>query len=177
MVAFHLGNIRPRWRHAAPLALAVVAGLLLAPQLRARLEPTFPRADKREKVANYADWRAACEWIATHTPAEATFLTPRTCQTFKWYSGRSEVATWKDLPQDAESIVAWRQRVEDLYGTGDADEPWYDSLAEIDVDRLRRVGAEYGAGYVLTDVDPPLDLPCLYRNETYAVYELASGMQ
>jgi hypothetical protein len=175
MVAFQLGNIRPRWRVAAPVMLALIATWLLEPQLAARIAPEAPRADKPGKTANLADWRDACDWIAAHTPVEATFLTPRTAQTFKWYAGRSEVATWKDLPQDADSIVAWRRRLEDLYGTGDSSEPWYDSLAEIDVARLRRVGEKYGARFIVCESDPPLDLPCLYRNSTYAVYELGPG--
>ncbi len=163
-----------RWwaRIATSLALA---GLLLAPQFVARLSPGTPRADKPGKVTNYPDWRDACEWIAANTPPEARFLTPRTAQTFKWYAGRSEVATWKDLPQDAESIVAWRQRLEDLHGTGDSAEPWYDSLAEAPPSRLRDVAQRYDAQYLLTESEPPLDLKCIYQNDSYAVYEIASS--
>lgn len=171
-----LGTQWPESRWSARFATAVaLSGLLLAPQLVARLSPGVPRADKPGKVANHADWRDACEWIAANTPVEARFLTPRTAQTFKWYAGRSEVATWKDLPQDAASIVAWRERLQDLYGTGDPTEPWYDSLAETPVEQLRRAGGRYDAQYVLTEREPPLDLKCLYQNETYAVYELPAS--
>jgi len=172
-VAYRLSELRPSWRLTAPLTLAAVACLTLTPQIAARFTPTVPRADKPGKVANYAYWLDACEWIARHIPAEARFLTPRTAQTFKWYAGRSEVVTWKDLPQDAKSIVAWHERLEDLYRTGDKSDPWYDSLAEVDVDRLRHVGEKYDAQFLLTEAQPPVDLPCLYRNETYAVYELS----
>ena len=82
------------------------------------------------------------------------------------------MATWKDLPQDAPGIVAWRERLEDLYGTGDAEEPWYDSLAETPRDRLLAAAQKYQAGYILTEAEPALDFLCLYRNTTYAVYEL-----
>jgi hypothetical protein len=172
-VAYRLSELRPKRRLTAPLTLAAVACLTLTPQIAARFTPTVPRADKPGKVASHVDWRDACEWIARHTPAEARFLTPRTAQTFKWYAGRSEVVTWKDLPQDATSIVAWHERLEDLYGTGDKSDPWYDSLAEIDVNRLRQVGEKYDAQFLLTEAQPPVDLPCLYRNETYAVYGLS----
>ena len=78
------------------------AGWQLSPQLVAHT--TVPcRADKKGKVENHGDWRDACaEWIATHAQPGAKFLTPRTARTlFKWYAAHSEVATWKDLPQDA----------------------------------------------------------------------------
>lgn len=163
---------RPKWRAAATIALLAFAGWQLAPQIMARFADPIPRADKPGKVQNHVDWRDACEWIAVHVPAGARFLTPRTAQTFKWYAARSEVVTWKDLPQDAAGIVAWRERLEDLYGTGDAEEPWYDSLAETPRDRLLAAAQKYQAGYILTEAEPALDFPCLYRNATYAVYEL-----
>ena len=41
--------------------------------------------------------------------------------------------------------------------------------------RLRALGRQYGAQYVLTSIDPPLDLPRIYANKSYAVYELPPG--
>jgi hypothetical protein len=37
---------------------------------------------------------------------------------------------------------------------------------------LRRIGRDYDAGYLLTEAEPPLALPVLYRNDSYAVYGL-----
>jgi hypothetical protein len=166
------GVSRPAWRVAGAVALLAFAGWQLSPQIGARFDNPVPRADKKGKVENHADWRDACEWIDAHVPARARFLTPRTSQTFKWYAKRSEVATWKDLPQDAPGIVAWRERLEALYGTGDPEEPWFDSLAKTPRDRLLAAARKYDADYILTVAEPALDFPCLYRNTTYAVYEL-----
>ncbi|HEY4311485.1 MAG TPA: DUF6798 domain-containing protein [Pirellulales bacterium] len=166
----HIGG-----RVASSVLLLAASAWLLQPQIAARLSPPIPRADKPGKVANHFDWRDACQWVAAHTPADARFLTPRTAQTFRWYAARSEVATWKDLPQDAQSIVAWRERLDEVYGTGDPEDPWYESLAETPTDRVRSVAKKYGAGYILTESQPPLDFPCLYHNETYSVYELPSA--
>jgi len=133
-----------------------------------------PRADKPGKVDNYADWRAACEWIANNTPAHARFLTPRGAQTFKWYAQRSEVATWKDIPQDSASIVEWWGRLKEIHAEDPraSDPDWRDSLADLSPTKLAELGALYGAAYVLTSSVPRLDLPCEYRNNTYAVYAL-----
>ena len=55
--------------------------------------------------------RDSCDWIKNNTPADARFITPDQQQTFKWYAHRSEVVNWKDVPQDAEAMVDWSQRV------------------------------------------------------------------
>jgi hypothetical protein len=133
-----------------------------------------PRADKPGKVLDYADWRGACAWVAEHTPADVLFLTPRTAQTFTWHAGRGQVASWKDLPQDARAIVEWWNRLEEIYGSPapDVQGKWVDSLSELDPEKLRRLGAKYGARYLLTEADPPLALPRRYQNNSYAVYDL-----
>ena len=172
-LAYRLADVRPRLRLVAPAALGAAACWALAPQIQARFATAaVPRADKPGKVENYTDWRTACEWVAGHTPLQARFLTPRTAQTFRWYAGRSEVATAKDLPQDADNIVAWRERLDDLFGSGNPGKPWLPTLADLEVDRLLELGEKYDAQYLLTEALPPVDLPRLYRNDTYAVYDL-----
>jgi uncharacterized protein DUF6798 len=133
-----------------------------------------PRTDKPGKVLDHADWKAACDWIAGHTPSDATFLTPRNAQTFTWYAGRGQVVSWKDIPQDSRAIVEWRRRLEAIYGTPNPDVHgmWFESLAERRPEDLRRLGVEFGAAYLLCEADPPLALPRLYQNNSYAAYSL-----
>ena len=133
-----------------------------------------PRADKPGKVVDHADWRAACEWVAAHTPADALFLAPRNAQTFTWYAGRGQVVSWKDLPQDARAIVEWWGRLEEIYGSPapDVQGKWLESLSERSPAKLRRLGAKYGARYLLTEAEPELAMPRLYQNNSYAVYDL-----
>lgn len=133
-----------------------------------------PRADKPGKVLDGADWRAACQWAAEHTPAEALFLTPRNAQSFTWYAGRGQVVSWKDLPQDARAIVAWWKRLEEIYGSPapEIHGPWFESLCQRSAEDLRRLGSKYGARYLLAEAAPALALPLLYQNNSYAVYDL-----
>lgn len=133
-----------------------------------------PRTDKPGKVLDGADWRAACRWAAEHTPADALFLTPRNAQSFTWYAGRGQVVSWKDLPQDARAIVAWWKRLEEIYGSAApaVQGPWLESLCERKPAELRRLGLKYGARYLLAEAEPPLALPRLYQNNSYAVYDL-----
>ncbi len=68
-------------------------------------------ADPARTAAIARHWQAVCTWSRNHTPPDAVFLTPRGQQTFKWYAHRSEVVSWKDVPQDSAGIAEWQQRV------------------------------------------------------------------
>lgn len=163
--------------------LAIV-GAGVAWQLLAVVRAPFPRADALNKVADHEAWREACRWIQKNTPADAIVLTPRTAQTFKWYAGRSEVATWKDIPQNADDLVEWWRRINDLHATEGRvpDQRFYESLAERgaipgELTKIRGFASreKYRAGYLLTAAEPKLDFAerdRLFVNRAYAVYRL-----
>ena len=94
-------------------------------------------------------WQDCCQWIAAETPPRAKFLTPRRQQTFKWYAGRAEVATWKDIPQDAASIVAWRQVLAELYPP--KPEHWQEDLAAFSDEQLVALARKYDCQYIVID--------------------------
>jgi len=104
------------------------------------LTPQAPRADR---MPHYFAWREACDFVAqppeeNGIPRNARFLTPRMAQTFKWYTGRSEVANWKEIPQAPGETFEWWRRMRLIYGNRDDPEhPWYESLKEVDPDRLQ----------------------------------------
>lgn len=166
-------GFRPPQRWVVLASLFIAAWHLLACGVH-RVRPDLPRGDRPPKVENYADWRDACRWIADSTPPDALFLTPRLQQTFKWHTNRAEVVTWKDIPQDARSIVLWWQRIEAIHATGslDPDQRWYESLATMETQRVASLAHRFGADYVLTAAQPPLALPRRYQNNSYAVYEV-----
>ncbi len=165
-------------RTAVARFAAVLAGLALIYHFGSltiqRLQPTTPRA---ERLANPLDWQEACFWAADerNTPPTARFITPRLAQTFKWYANRAEVATWKDVPQNAAEIVQWRTRLQDLFAAdgGDPEYPRNESLNELDLRRIEELGRKYQADFLITEsTDPPLNLKVVYRNESYIIYQL-----
>ncbi|MDA1053066.1 MAG: hypothetical protein O3C40_21650 [Planctomycetota bacterium] len=103
---------------------------------------TKPQADRC-----YQDWLATCDWIATHTPADEIFLTPRNQQTFKWYAQRGEVAAWKDIPQDAAGVVRWKRRIDEIF----PDRLGGYDLAAHGEHELQRLAAKYGFRHVVID--------------------------
>jgi hypothetical protein len=149
------------------------AGLWLAGRSE---RPIFPRQPRADRLADFRAWKEACTWVAEsgEIPASARFLTPRVAQTFKWYAGRGEVGTLKEMPQDAAGLVRWWRRLEDLHATGlEPPDRWYISLAEQGAGRLRQLAARYDAQYAITEAtEPPLSLPVVFQNRSYIIYRL-----
>jgi L-rhamnose mutarotase len=154
----------------------VAAGLLVAGHLAFCVAALGQPAPVMVDEFPYQEqWRDVCQWIARSTiPRNARFLTPRTAQTFKWQTGRAEVANWKDVPQDARSLVEWWRRMNTLYASGmlPPEEPWQQSLLENDAETLLEMGRRYQADYLVDFASQPLALELLYENDAYAVYRL-----
>ena len=109
-----------------------------------------------------------CQWVQRFTPAESLFLTPTFSQTFKWYAGRAELATWKDIPQDAQSVVEWTKLRERIAATG-----VYNSEMVLDPTALQALIVDRDLDYVVTvrefgQLD--WDLRFVFQNDTFQVY-------
>lgn len=122
----------------------------------------------------YQDWKEVCRWVKEHTPPEARFITPRMKTTFKWYTGRSELVTWKDIPQDARSVVAWWEKLKDLYVVNDPrfGSWWVRNVNALGADRVLSLAAKYQIDYILTVNDRPLRLEVVFSRpgNVFVVY-------
>jgi hypothetical protein len=181
-----LSDENRRWRTAAKI-LVLLAFLLVGyssidrmmqgvpPSVNNRLMGWDMEADATSKRKVFEDWLAVCNWAALSTPDDEVFLTPRHQQTFKWYSGRSEVVNWKDVPQDAINLIEWKKRFQEIYP---------DRLGAIRVTinykTLREFRNRYQVRYMVVDrrvVGEHLPLLRVYPTESndnanYAVYEM-----
>jgi len=175
-ILFRFELSRPKW-HVWLLAGAMLAaGLPLAQTIVRRHRHPVPSADVG--VANLEAWREACQWVAEETPPDAVFLTPRLAQTFRWYAGRAEVVSRKDIPQDAAGIVEWWRRLLAIHciDPGTENARWRESLAELGAERLRELGREFGADYVITSAEPAVALQRVGPlNPSFAIYRLPAG--
>jgi len=132
-----------------------------------------PQMRRRREIQAVADWMKMCDWIVENTAPDSIFLTPRLSQTFCWYAGRPEVVTHKNIPQDARGIVAWQQRIDDVFGNReDPDSRYVRSLNRQGEQRLRELAGKYGADYVLTTTDRWLNLPMVHSNRSFCLYRL-----
>jgi hypothetical protein len=158
LLAFDLAAQRSHW----PLPGAMVS----------------PRADVH---VNAPAWADICGWVAEHTPPGARFLTPRGSASFTWRTGRPEVVSWKNSPQDAASLVEWRRRIIDCFSRDGRLADLERSTATLGVERLREVAHRYAADFAIVPANvaglEALPFERLHGNAGYVVLDLrgASG--
>ncbi len=177
-----------------------VALLLVAPTWRLatfvnlRGTHVIPRsAPPKESIAD--GWLDVCRWAREATSPDAVFLVPRGCDSFKWEAQRAEVGSWKEIPQDARSIVRWFRDMERLYATPgtkrDSATRWTSPLVCVFAmrgrDQILKQSAEMGYQFAILET-PPYVLVAypelmknleafwkadeVYRNDQYIVLRL-----
>ena len=145
------------------LALIVVAAPCwrLCYYVDLRGTKVIPRsAPPKESIAD--GWIDACRWVRDNTPEDAIFLVPRGCESFKWHARRAEAGNWKEIPQDANSIVEWSRKMERFYANpGDPEGSptrWNQALNVVFLnkgrERVLKESAEDGYHYAIVETPP-----------------------
>jgi hypothetical protein len=136
------------------------------------------------------EWESAQQWARDHTPRETLFITPPQRwwlyeSDWRVYSERSTVATLGDLLEAAfapEYIDTWRPRFEAVAPgaleqfRGDyfenkalTAEAFYRNTAG----DFLRLGQALGAEYLVTERPHTYDLPIVYENAGFVIYDLS----
>ncbi|MDR1480244.1 MAG: hypothetical protein LBJ00_15010 [Planctomycetaceae bacterium] len=151
---------------------------------------TFPKSESKKIIQAYR-WREACNWIANtaNTPKSANFFIPYDSVTFKWYANRSNVAVWKEVPQDAKSLIQWAISIDELFGEVDdsgqgkrllinriSKKPFSQMLLKKSPKEMQRLQEKYSFDYILAPTNPNLSkrfgFKIIYKNSEYCVYEV-----
>jgi len=117
-------------------------------------------APPKDSIAD--GWLDACRWARENTPEKAIFLAPRGCDSFKWEARRAEAGSWKEIPQDARSIVRWNRKMEVFYANPGAkpDSPmrWNQPLIVVFINkgrpRILEESRRYGYQYAILETPP-----------------------
>lgn len=138
-------------------------------------------ASPERQRQTFSDWLAVCRWARLATPENEVFLTPRHQQSFKWYAERAEVVNWKDVPQDASSLIEWKKRFDEVFPSYEGSHRLGRIRVTIQYEKLKKFRQRYSVRFMIIDrrVFPAKNLPLLRvypaegeTNQTYAVYEL-----
>ncbi len=150
-------------------------------------------APPKESIAD--GWIDACRWVRDNTPEDAIFLVPRGCESFKWHARRAEAGNWKEIPQDANSIVEWSRKIERFYANPGEPEgsptKWNQALNVVFINkgraRVLKESAEDGYQYAIVETPPYtifsipealrrweefVDNDCVYKNMQFVVLKL-----
>jgi hypothetical protein len=99
------------------------------------------------------------------------------------------VVAWKDVPQDAATLVTWRDRYFDVHwhydsengdsenGDENGEYVSYGSLALQGTSRIRELAEKYRVDFVITREYPPLGLPVAHTNASYTVYAVSPAAE
>lgn len=132
--------------------------------------------------ARQDDFSRLAEWIRGHTPPDRVFAAPPWEYRFWLFAQRAQVVNFKGIPTNAGN-QEWLSRLADLnnglpfQGKGSSVlEELKKNYPELDLSRLQKMRAEYGASYYLTVKERrDLPLPLLYSNPSYYLYDLGSS--
>jgi hypothetical protein len=159
---------------------AIISTLIIATAFYWMVTTSTTRYAESNEIDTYAarhayGWQEACKWANENTPGDSLFMVPRRAYDFRWYAERPVFFTWKDVPQDAESLVQWWHRYQDAY-CGRIDQfgrvgPYF-SPQDLGAERLKDIAEKYKIDYLLTSEYPPLPLPVAYENPWYKIYNL-----
>ncbi|HEV7281623.1 MAG TPA: DUF6798 domain-containing protein [Pirellulaceae bacterium] len=130
-----------------------------------RMQDPRSGADRQSlPIARTQDWKETCRFLRRHAAAypEAKFLTPRRQQTFLWEAQRAELANFKNVPQDAASLLEWKRRMQDLYPMRPDG-----SLRPLTADDAWRLRRKYGYEFLVREksfFNPPLPFPKVFSS-------------
>lgn len=182
------------WAFWCVVLFVVAPTWRLATFVNLRGTRVIPRsAPPKESIAE--GWLDVCRWARDNTSEDAVFLVPRGCDSFKWEAGRAEVGSWKEIPQDARSIVRWFRDMERLYanpGTKkDSPTRWNQPLVVVFINkgraRILKESGEMGYQFAILEAPPYMitaipeakkrfdefvEADEVYRNEQYVVLRL-----
>ena len=129
--------------------------------------PSIHRNSSALTQRQLADFKDACRWIESNTPADALFLTPLGRVPFKWYAGRAEWFSYKDCPQDARRLVEWNRRL--VYRRQWARLNWPGGYSRDEVAQFQR---DTHIDYILASSLGPFEDPPLYQNGSFRIYRV-----
>lgn len=171
--------------------LVFMAGSLVFTSATRFTKPMKPRSCSGASCGQ--TWLELCQFVRENTEKTDVFVVPYTTRTFRWFTGRPEVGVWKDVPQDAQGLMDWWQRMQDQFYGFDPSKPVqaYGRTASFTLlpkQKFEYLKKEYGAKYlvrnkndlkgrtiVVETPDGTADYELVYENKDFELRRLAQA--
>lgn len=116
-----LEKMMRRRRKMLLVFLIMLACLPIYQSAQRFMKPMKPRSCSGASCGE--SWLDLCRYVRENTEEDALFMVPYTVRTFRWYTGRSQVGVWKDIPQDSQGLMDWWDRMQDQFYGFDPSNP------------------------------------------------------
>jgi len=132
---------------------------------------TIPFPDQnpsRLSLKQRQHWQMACDWLRNETPKDSLVYATDSSWGLRWGTHRPEFVNYKDMPQDAASIVEWNNRLWVI-------SRWRKAAFEdgqVSADELADLRKQTGIRYLLAGRFGPVNFEPVYENEAFRVFEL-----
>lgn len=143
-----------------------------------RTKDTLERLHNKFVKKKFDGFDDMANWIKLNTPKDSIFLTPPWKYSFALKAQRAQVVTYKCVPID-KSLLAWKQRMEDLNGGKFIQEGkgWmykelksnYPKLTEYEILDMKK---KYNVDYILTTNNGYKNFNIVYQNKIYTLYKI-----
>lgn len=151
-----------------PAIRALVCSIFIGSFLIAFFAPIAASNSSRLSKKDQRDWIAACTWIEKNTDLSSMLYATDSGWAIKWYAKRPEYVNYKDMPQDAKSIVEWNNRLWTISNWRRA------AMADSKVapDELAALRQSTGIDYLITGEFGPIESEPVFQQGVYRVYKL-----
>lgn len=152
-----------RHRLPVPWLTAIVTaaawlGMLMLPAPDANSSGMTPQQQQ--------DWIAVCHWLRDHTPPRSLIACANEEWALKWYAERPEYVNFKDCPQDAQGVVDWWARRQELVRWSKAAK----ADGVISLDDLADLQQQTGIDYLVVSRYGPISPPPTFSQGAFRVY-------
>ncbi|WP_437194041.1 DUF6798 domain-containing protein [Planctomicrobium sp. SH527] len=159
------------WLRSNPTIPAIrvtVYSIFVGSLLIALLHPIPATNPSRLSKQGKDDWISTCKWIEQNTDPSSTLYSLDSGWAIKWYAKRPEYVNYKDMPQDAKSIVEWNNRlwtISNWRGAAMAD-------GKVTPSELEELRKSTGIDYLIAGEFGPIELDPVFQQGIYRVYRL-----
>lgn len=142
-------TVQRRW---LLIFLIFIAGFQTCQSASRFAKPMKPRSCSGASCGQ--TWLELCQFVRENTQETDVFVVPYTTRTFRWFTGRSEVGVWKDIPQDAKGLTEWWERMQDQFYGFDPTKPVrsygrVSSFTLMPKPKFEYLKKTYGAAYLI----------------------------